>query len=143
VNVPGRSAVEVAGDALLETFVDSARAYRFGPPGHDVAVATLLDGENVLAETCWLYDFASPPSCSGIEGIIAGDFVSIRTKRFAHAVALRMPGFSTDDDYFDLAPGSTRKIRFRPIEGAKPRAPGGELFALNLRVPVLLEQESA
>src|SRR5205823_6643536 len=38
-------------DALLDGFYDIAYAYRFGPPKHDVAIATLYDGEHrVLGE---------------------------------------------------------------------------------------------
>lgn len=136
-----RDAIEIAADALLETFVDSAHAYRFGPPGHDLAVAELTSDGVLVARATWLRDFGSPPACSGIEASLSngdGLVATIRTRRFAHAVTLRVPGYLPDDAYFDLPPGATRTIRFR---GAAKGTPTGELSALNLRVPVRVLME--
>jgi beta-mannosidase len=142
VSLAGRSATEIPVDGLLETFADSARAYRFGPPNHELAVATLLDGATgrVLAETCYLLDFAAPPPCTGLEAAFArGEdgalLVTVRAKRFAHAVTVNVANHLPDDNYFDLAPGAERTIALRPTT-ATTRAPAGELSALNLRTPV-------
>lgn len=143
VTASGRSAIEVVGDALFETFADSAHAYRFGPSGHDVAVASLLDKNGmVLAETSYLLDFASPPPCSGIEATLRRGpegtlLATIRTKRFAHAATIVVPNFLPDDNYFDLAPGAEKTVVLRPVAESK-RAPSGEVAALNLRTPARL-----
>jgi beta-mannosidase len=145
VVVPPRSAVALAGDGLLETFADTARAYHFGPPGHGLAIATLVDRDSgaPLAEAFYLLDFASPPPCAGLEASLVreeggGLAALVRTKRFAHAVAIAVPGYVADDNYFDLAPGAARTIALRPIAGspASKRTPSGTLSALNLRTPV-------
>lgn len=142
VVVPARSAIVVPADALLETFADTARAYRFGPPGHDVAVATLVgrDG-HVLAQATHLHDFAASPPCSGLEGFLSqtteGLSATVRTKRFAHAVMLGVPGYLPEDNYFDLPPGGERTVRLRSVRPSS-RAPSGEVSALNLRTPVRL-----
>jgi beta-mannosidase len=141
--VPARSAIEVGGDSLLETFADSAHAYRFGPPGHDVAVASLIDaGGSVVAEATYLIDFASPPPCVGLEGALArtadGTLVAtVRTKRFAHAVTIAVPNHLPEDNYFDLVPGSERTIKLLPTAEIK-RPPVGEVTALNLKLSVRL-----
>lgn len=144
VVVPARSAIEVAADALLETFTDTARAYHFGPPGHDLAVATLMDRESgaTLAENLYLLDFASPPPCSGLEAVLfreesGGLAVSVRTKRFAHAVTINVPGHFAEDNYFDLPPGGAKTISLRATTVSK-RTRAGTLSALNLPVPVPL-----
>lgn len=140
IQVGARGAVKVAADALLPTFSDSAHAYRFGPSGHDVAVATLKQGDAVLAETCWLIDFAKPPLGGGLEGTLGPNQVKVTTRRFAHAVRIVVPGHVAEDNYFDLAPGRTRVIALRPLPGAKPRSSiTGELHALNQRASVALE----
>jgi beta-mannosidase len=43
VVVPPRSGIEVRADSLFEHFLDTTYAFRFGPPGHDVAVASLTE----------------------------------------------------------------------------------------------------
>jgi beta-mannosidase len=143
VVVPARSAIDVAVDGLLETFTDTAHAYRFGPPSHDLAVATLLDRASgaTLAEAVWLVDFASPPPCSGLEATLyrEGDglALTVRAKRFAHAVTIRVPNHVPDDNYFDVPPSGERTTRLRPFAASK-RPPSGTLSALNLRAPISL-----
>ncbi|MBX3231167.1 MAG: glycoside hydrolase family 2 protein [Labilithrix sp.] len=138
--VAPRSSVTVLGDALLPTFHDTTHAYRFGPPGHDVAIATLADDTAVLAEVASLVDFAKPPPCAGLEGTLSETHVTVTTRRFAQAVKIAVPGHVAEDSYFDLAPGRTRTIALRPIPGAKKRATlTGELSALNLRGTVSLK----
>jgi beta-mannosidase len=138
VVVAGRSAITALADGLLPGFADTSRAYRFGPPGHDVVVATLLDGASgePLAEAIHLHDPARPPPCSGLEARLArgadGLVVELRSPRFAHAVSLVVAGYEPEDNYFDVRPGGSRRVRLRP--GARPpgRAPSGTLSALNL-----------
>jgi beta-mannosidase len=143
VVVPARSAIEVAADALLGTFADTAVAYRFGPPGHDVAVASIVDAEGAtIVEATHLVDFAAPPPCTGIEATLVreGDalVVKVRSKRFAHAVAIHVSSHVAEDNYFDIPPGGTRTIALRSTGAPSKRAPSGTLTALNLRHPVSL-----
>lgn len=140
VEIPARSAIKLAADGILPTFSDSAHAYRFGPSGHDVAVATLAQGETLLAETCWLVDFAKPPPGAGLEGTLGPNQVTVTTRRFAQAVRIVVPGHVAEDNYFDLAPGRSRTIALRPLPNAKPRSSlTGELHAQNLRSAVALK----
>lgn len=142
VEVPARGGLRVLVDALLPTFSDSAHAYRFGPSGHDLVVATLRQEEKVLAETSWLVDFAKPPPGGGLEASLGPDHVIVTTRRFAQAVRIVVPGHVAEDNYFDLAPGRSRTIALRPAVNAKPRSSiaviGGEISALNLRSSVPL-----
>lgn len=148
VSVSARSSMEIAGDGLLPAFTDSARAYRFGPPGHDLAVASLVKDDAIVAEAVHLLDFAHAPSCSGLEGRLVrgpGELLTatVRTKRFAHAVKITVLGYVADDNYFDLPPEGSRTVLLRPT-GSIPRTlRAGELSALNLRVPVRLVVEDA
>jgi beta-mannosidase len=139
VVVPARSKLALAADRLLSGFVDSAHAYKFGPSGHDVAIATLLQGDAVVAETSWLVDFAKPPPGGGLEGTLTPTHVTVTTRRFAHAVKIEVPGHVAADNYFDLAPGRTRTIAIRRMPSARPRSTlTGSLSALNLRTTVQL-----
>src|SRR5205814_8263037 len=43
VSIEARGTVSLHADALAGGFMDSANAYRFGPPKHDVVIARLWD----------------------------------------------------------------------------------------------------
>jgi beta-mannosidase len=143
-----RSVTTAKSDAVLSHFADSSWAYRFGPPGHDLVVVTLLDGERTIARTTRLRDFASVPPGGGLRGsLVRRDdalVAKIETKRFAHAVTIAVPGFVAEDDYFDLAPGEARAIALRPYL-ASSREPSGTLAAANVAgtSPLTLEEGSS
>lgn len=149
VVVPPRSSIDVSADSLLTSFVDSAHAYRFGPPGHDLVVASLIDPDSgaTLAAAHHLGRFAAPPACS-VSDVEATFFrgphdlaVTIRSKRFLHAVSITVPKHLPDDNYFDVLPGSPRTVALRPIGDVK-RSPAGTLAALNLSAEIPLHLQS-
>jgi beta-mannosidase len=129
VHVLARSAAVVGADALLASFHDSAYAYRFGPPGHDVAIATLRASDGrLLSEACH-FPLGLPTVKSGgmylsgyasriAEGVIE---ITLRAERFAQSVALDTGDFVPEDNYFHMAPGSERIIV------ARANATGGDL----------------
>jgi beta-mannosidase len=137
VSVPARGAIELAGNAFFESFLDLAYAYRFGPPGHDLVVATLHTKDEPQAqvgETAFFFPLGLAPLAHarerdlGLEATAtraegSDDFlVTLRTKRFAQSIALEVDGMIPADDHFHLAPGATRVVRLRPADGK----PGGE-----------------
>jgi beta-mannosidase len=148
VGARGVSRSRVAG--LLEHFIDTTYAYRFGPPAYDVAVATLVDSSNgtVLSEA-----FHFPAGLpSGVEqdvGLAAtstpidgGAFkLSLRTRRFAQSVELDVDGFDPDDNYFHVAPGNPREVLLRPRGHAS--SPKGTAHPLNAQTTSKIVATSA
>ncbi|MCU1230569.1 MAG: hypothetical protein JWO97_3453 [Acidobacteria bacterium] len=130
--LPSRTTRMFESDALLDGFYDVGYAYRFGPPGHDVTIATLRtrDGE-VLADA---FDFplrAEPRRGSG-----AGITATARRSGHAWRVSLESERFlfaahvdGADDDYFHLPP---RRLKTLTVHGAQPAV----VDALNLAEPV-------
>jgi len=116
VEVAPRSGATFPVDAMFATFLDSARAYRFGPKPHDVVVASLG-----ALEATHLFDFAAPPRCHGLAATLRGSELTVHTKSFAHAVAVTAPGHVPSDSWFDLAPGAARTVTLRAV-AAKPLA---------------------
>jgi beta-mannosidase len=121
--VPARSGASWRGDALLGRFTDLAHSYRFGPPGHELAVASLLEAGTgaLLGRAFHCPDPAAltalgDPGLSGIATPLAegGYEVEVRTRKFAYGVWLEARGFVADDNHFHLAPGDTRRLRLRP-----------------------------
>lgn len=140
VEIPPRSTTKVHADALLGHFHDTAYAYRFGPPQHDVAVARLVaeDG-GVLAE-----DFHFP---SGMNLAVQTPMqlsanarresdgrvrLDIACDTFMQNVHFDSPGYRPDDAYFHLAPGTARGVLFVPLDDT-PRKFKAHVNALNLR----------
>jgi beta-mannosidase len=137
-----RSITRSAGD-FFPGFVDSAYAYRFGPPAHDVAVASLRDSSGgTLAETHHLVGGLARPREPdlGLTGRATargdGTFaLAVQTARFAQSVHVEVEGFLADDDYFHLAPGAIRTTTLRPVDAPRGPAPRGALHALNAFAP--------
>jgi beta-mannosidase len=139
--VPARGSYTVAVQSLLETFLDLTYAYRFGPPGHDLVVATMTElpsGEQLGAT--FYFPLGLPATREPDVGLEAttqagGDgevILSITTKRFAQSVAVDLEGGVPDDNYFHLAPGGRKTVRVKAAPGAKVQ---GVVRALNAHSP--------
>lgn len=142
VELPSRSAHDWDVESLLGHFVDVGWAYRFGPPGQDVVVAS-LERDVGLAEG----GEAPADARSGAGRIIsqafhfpagrplrqesAGDVsleatvreardgvsrVAIASRRLAYGVRLHVPGLRAEDDAFSVEPGGERVVTLRPPE---------------------------
>ncbi len=139
LTVPAHGAVEVRADALLGRFADTTYAYRFGPPGHDVVVATLLDGSGGRLGQAFCYPCGRSRERYGDLGLEASGErvdtdawrITVRTKRVAQCVAFDARGFVADDDFFDVeprgeqtvlvrGPGPLSRIRLLPLNAIAP-----------------------
>jgi beta-mannosidase len=134
---PHASAVFEA-EALLGGFHDTAYAYRFGPPRHELLAATLSTPEGaVLAEAFHFIVKREPARATKVPVIAtaraageSGWDVRVEAESFLYAAHVDAPGFLADDDYFHLLPGRAKTIRLTPL--AANRKPEAYLEALNL-----------
>ncbi|KAF1044801.1 hypothetical protein [Xylophilus sp.] len=124
----GSSAVR--GDALLGGFAGSTCAYRFGPAGHDVAHAALRDaggGVAPLAEDSHFplglgftvqptIGLEASPKPFDSDGSVAA---AVRSRGFAQAVRIEVPGWQADTNCVHLAPGVECRVR---IAAPRPAA---------------------
>lgn len=127
-----RGAAERDVEGMLGHFVDAAWAYRFGPPAHDVVVATLQDGPEdaprILAQA-FHFPAGRPLATEtratlGLEAraLHAGGraAVALVSRRLAYGVRVRIPGYVPADDAFCLEPGVERVVTLQgegPVEG--------------------------
>jgi beta-mannosidase len=154
LELPAHGACERDLEALLGHFVDASWAYRFGPPGHDVVVASLerdgADGPEPLSQA-FRFPAGRPlrrqsaaelglsaALCPRSDGALA---LALRSARLAYGVRVHVPAFSPSDDALTLEPGVTRNLILSPHarEPGGGQAFAGSLTALNLRGSVRLE----
>ncbi|WP_423005022.1 glycoside hydrolase family 2 protein [Undibacterium sp. JH2W] len=126
VQVAAHTAIKVSDYALLPHFVDTSYAYRFGSAGHDVVqVALYRTDEEQACATDFYFPSGQqfPPQAElGLHAHCSMDadgnhLLHLSTQKLAQAVAVQIPGLLPDDNYFHLAPGSSRKIRLMVMEG--------------------------
>jgi beta-mannosidase len=124
--------------ALLDGFFDITYAYRFGPPSHDVTVATLHDTEtdDLLADACHFPDIAAmQPHDLGLEVALehaeGGWSLCLQSRRFVQFLHIDDAVFTARENWLHLPPGRERRIALLP--GSDPNAmPQGEISALNM-----------
>ena len=120
-----RAQTTLRATELLGSFYDYGYAYRFGPADHDVVVARLRVGGEVVSEA---FSFplgrsaAVRPShvTAELGSDDAGRFVDLVTDTFAQSVHIDVASHEPDDDWFHLAPDRPRRIRFTPLPGTDP-----------------------
>ncbi len=145
LELPPRSATRVRASELLEHFLDSTHAYRFGPPGFDAIVATLRDASGARLAEAFSFPGTTWPLRHGDLGLDAeahanGDgsyALTLRSRRLALAVAIDARGFDRDDDFVHVPPGDPRTVTLRATSvGGGARRFDASVEALNGNGPV-------
>jgi beta-mannosidase len=122
LRAPARGGATANLQAAIDRFVDATYAFRFGPPGHDLVVARLMapDGA-VLARAFFLPLGLTRPRVADLHLTATADrrgdavVVTLKTPAFAQSVAVDVPGWRPDDNFFHVEPGGERAITFRPL----------------------------
>ena len=136
--LPERTVLERSVEDILGHFADVGYAFRFGPPSHDLVVATLRADSKILGEA-FFFPLGRPSGRESIEqlGFSATAeaetdgslLVTLKSKRFAYAVALDVPGHRASDDYISIAPGGQRMVKLWPVDAAVVPGRAGPLNA--------------
>jgi beta-mannosidase len=137
-----RGAQELPAATLLGRFFDVTYAYRFGPPAHDVTVATLTDTATgrLLAEACHFPQgragiAAEPHLTAEVTRDQEGWALRLACRRLAASVHVEDAGFRAAEEWFHLPPGAPRTVRLLP-RNATATVPDGHVHALNAAAPV-------
>jgi beta-mannosidase len=133
---------------MLGAFHDVAYAYCFGPPQHEVMVASLYGKDGALIAEAFHFPSATGPTRP--EGAVLtaqvrrehddGYTVALTSDRFIYGARIEAKGFLADDNYLHLVPGRTKHIRLRNITGG-PAKLRGFVEALALAEPLRLASE--
>jgi len=142
-----RETRRLAAAEMLDHFFDFTYAYRFGPPAHDVVIATLHEpgeGNALLSQSVYLPDRrAAALREPGLQASVTREddawWLAISTQRFARWVHIDGHEFQPETDWFHLGPGESRRIRLMHEvagTGGGNAIPSGEVFALNAHCSV-------
>jgi beta-mannosidase len=126
ITVGEHSAATLGVEEILGRFVDASYAYRFGPPCHDLIVASLHSrcGDRAFAQS---FRFPAgrtiqrvPISELGITGQAHARAdgsieVLLSARRFANGVRVFAKDALPDDSYFGIEPGSSRSVVLTPL----------------------------
>ncbi|HEV3116547.1 MAG TPA: glycoside hydrolase family 2 protein, partial [Gemmataceae bacterium] len=140
----------LCADQILGAFYDLNYAYRFGPPKHDVVIATLFDHEHKVRSEAFYFVEQREPALlpdAKLEATVTmtGDdaySLVLGSDRFLQSVNVNADGFLPDDNYFHLAPARTKIVRFRPFRTKNARF-HGTVEALNLKRPVMFSAQNS
>jgi beta-mannosidase len=135
--VAPRSVVTFGSDAMLGAFYDVAYAYRFGPPKHDVTIATLRGSDgSLLAEAFHFPHRVEPKRATGANVTATASQtgermweVTLQSDRFLYAAHFDAAKFLPDDNYFHLVPNRPKRVSLQSLDGSRLR---GFVEALNL-----------
>ncbi|MGV3551480.1 glycosyl hydrolase 2 galactose-binding domain-containing protein [Rhizobium sp.] len=129
-----RSQVSLAVTDIFGAFFDTAYAFRFGPPAHDVTVGRMLLGDLEMVSAFHFPRGRAAAMHAASLGAELGEdadgaFIALATDRLAQSVSLTVPGYLPDDNWFHLAPGRKKIARLHPF-GERPERIEGEIRQL-------------
>jgi beta-mannosidase len=131
VTLAPRSTIATPDIELWGAFFDTIYAYRFGPPSHDVTVATfaIAAGELLAQAVHFPLGRAALPATGALAVALEKDGetwqLRLRAFSFAQSVRVEDAGFRPDDDWFHLPPGRDKLVRLTPRPGTRAAAPHG------------------
>lgn len=141
VFIPANSKTTLGSGKILGRFCDPTYSYRFGPSGHDVAVATLFDSQDRLIDEVYFFvpgrRLRTMHTTANLEihcdtGEDGLNFVDVKSDRLLQYVTLQAKGYLPADNYFHLCPDHRKRVVFKPIGNSPPNFKV-TIEAMNLR----------
>jgi beta-mannosidase len=139
LSVGARGKEAIACTDLFGGFFDTAYAFRFGPPSHDITIGRLRvrqTGALVAEAFHFPLGRARAFHSAQIEASLTrhgnGWLLNVQSDRLAQSVNISLEGFRPEDDWFHLAPGIVRRINLFPRAGVDAdTAPSGQVRTLS------------
>lgn len=123
IDLAPRETLAAGVEEILGRFCDASWSYRFGPPGHDVIVATLRADVTTQA-----FRFPVRPPLERRPMFLSGSAqlldpatieLTLASPSLAWGVRPSAPGWIPGDAYFNIEPGGTRRVLLHPAGPAK------------------------
>jgi beta-mannosidase len=136
IKVESNQKMTIISEEMLGGFYDTSYAYKFGPPKHEVACATLKDENGKIISQ--QFHFPVTHHLPIIEANVVVEFaenkLSISSDNFLYAVEIICEGFLPEDNYFHLMPHEKKEIKFN-TKNAKAQI---KISAINLKTILTL-----
>jgi beta-mannosidase len=153
VAIPEHGKATCGVEEMLGHFVDASYAYRFGPPAHDLIVASLHPNGGTIPQAQAFHFPAGrqvhrvPIEDLGIDSqirrIADGSLeLTLRSERFAMGVRIASANALPDDSYFHLEPGVPRLVLLKTTGAASPASVFLSAINAEGRLPVATERQS-
>lgn len=133
---PGEVSV-IRDVAFWGGFFDTALAYNFGPPSHDVTIAAFRSTSHlglVMEAFHFPLGLGIERADCGLRAEVVSDgacfSVLLTAESFAQSVCIEADEFLPEDNWFHLAPGRQRRVALRPLRPSATH-PRGSVRALN------------
>ena len=132
VEIAPRGSISLRDCDLWGAFFDTAYAYRFGTPSHEATGATLLDVDGVALAEAWHFPVGraaamfDPTISVEVFRDDKGYALRLESDRIAQSVKIEDARLTPDDNWFHLAPGASKIVRFHE----PGMAPSGTVAAL-------------
>jgi len=131
--VAPREVERIGVEELLGRFVDANWAYRFGPRDHELVVASVHvggDGVPLLQHFHWVGPRTLQRESLDTLGLTGSGvwhggelIVTVAARRPAWGVRVYSPKFISDDSWFALEPGRSRRVVLRPLGNGAIESP--------------------
>lgn len=122
---------------LFDYFSDHNHAYRFGPRNYDALVTTLCNNAGEIVSRAFYFPAGIGTSVSRAATLTPRIEIStdsepqliVHTDQLALGVTVELPGYECDDQYFNVPPGGSHRVRLS--RSTSPTASRGIVRALN------------
>lgn len=121
VEIEPRGSISFRDCDLWGAFSDTAYVYRFGPPSHEANLATLMDRDGVTISEAWHFPLGRPAAMHHptiTVDVVRGDngyMLRLESNRIAQSVKIEDESLTPEDNWFHLAPGAPKIIRFHEL----------------------------
>lgn len=147
VRMPAHSATTLPVNAVLDSALDLAAAFRFSDSEYAVVAAALRDAGGALIAQSFHFPGGIEIGQRDDIGLSASarrmpDGVCelvVRTRLFAQAVHFDFPGHTAEDAYFHLVPLGEKIVRLTPIGNEAALKRGGRVHSMNGKGGVAIE----
>jgi beta-mannosidase len=109
---------------LFDDFQDLSYSYRFGPPAVTLVHARLCRGGGSLLAEAFHFpagrpataEHSMPLASAGLHPTPSGAWhVRLQARAMVQSLHIELDGYELSDNYFHMAPGSTRELLARPL----------------------------
>jgi beta-mannosidase len=136
IKVEANQKMKIISEEMLGGFYDTSYAYKFGPPKHEVACATLKDESGKIISQ--QFHFPVTHHLPSVEANVIAEFsenkLSISSDKFLYAVQIICEESLPEDNYFHLIPNEKKEIKFN-TKNAKAQI---KISAINLKTILTL-----